>query len=88
LSNSYRCNNVGTQFAKAKLDETEISALLLLLMTRHSYNESVKSQTRTYLQWLRNQTLKSLAIYLKETSQNVDERMGEIIFLMTDFQVD
>jgi hypothetical protein len=81
-------NNIGITIFKAQLDEVEFSALMLLLMTRPACLEIVESQTsKQYLKWLRNQTLKSLAIYLNEIGQNVDERMGQLIFLTSDFQV-
>ncbi|KAI6218847.1 hypothetical protein M3Y99_01687900 [Aphelenchoides fujianensis] len=78
--------NVGLAVAKADLDDVEMAALHLLLMTRPACSEVVKPATKEYLQWLRNQTLSSLAAYLEAGAKNVDERMGQIIFLITDFQ--
>lgn len=64
-----------------------MSALLLLLMTRPACLEVAKSErSREALKQLRNRALDSLAAYLKSTGKNVDERMGQIIFLISDFQ--
>jgi nucleotidyltransferase/DNA polymerase involved in DNA repair len=64
-----------------------MSALLLLLMTRPACLEVAKSErSRQALKELRNRTLDSLANHLKASGKNVDERMGQIIFLISDFQ--
>ncbi|KAI6204412.1 hypothetical protein M3Y94_00671600 [Aphelenchoides besseyi] len=68
--------------AAARLDETEMAALFLLLMTRQACAEIVSEKTANFLQKLRDQTLHLLGAYLK----NDPERMGQIIFLITDFQ--
>jgi hypothetical protein len=81
-------NSVGVALAKAQLDEMEMSALLLLLMTRPACMEIVTNESsRNYLKCLRNQVLDNLANHLKANGRNVDERMGQIIFLISDFQV-
>ncbi|CAD5205481.1 unnamed protein product [Bursaphelenchus okinawaensis] len=77
---------VAKSMAKINLDDTELSALVLLLMTRSSCLENVKENTRKYLKFLRDGTLKSLANYEKSHGRDEDERMAQIIFLMTDFQ--
>jgi hypothetical protein len=81
-------NSVGRSLAKAQLDETEMSALLLFLYTRPACMEIVHDEkSKQYLRWLRNQTLVSLAEHLRKGGRNVEERMGQIIFLTSDFQV-
>lgn len=81
-------NSVAVSMFNARLDELEISALMLLLITRSACLEIVNNQkSKEYLEWLRNQTLTSLASHIKKTGQNVEERMGQIIFLTSDFQV-
>jgi hypothetical protein len=47
-----------------------------------------KRKTRQFLHTLRDQVLASLAVHIGATGRmNVDERMAQIIFLITDLQV-
>lgn len=86
---NFRCSTVGNQLAKACLDDVELSALLLLLMTRPSCQElAQKRKTQQFLRTLRDQVLNALALYIEESGRSdIDERMAQIIFLITDFQV-
>lgn len=80
-------NSVGAQLAKSQLDNKEMAALFLLLITRPACREIAKSdRTRRVITELRNRTLAALAAHLNTFGKNVDERMGQIIFLISDFQ--
>ncbi|KAI6171523.1 Retinoid X receptor [Aphelenchoides bicaudatus] len=82
------CSTIAVQLDNIKLDEMECSAFLLLLMTRPACFEIVgKQKTHNFLHRLRNNVLRSLAMHIKCSGcQNVEERLAQIIFLLTDFQ--
>jgi predicted transcriptional regulator len=72
---------------RAKLDEAEMSALLMLMFTNPSSLLVLSDHTRELLREWKNDTLNGIADHIERTGRNVDERMGEIIFLLTEFQV-
>ena len=78
---------VTTAFNRAKLDEAETSALLLLLFTSPSSLLVLSDHTREFLRNLKNETLRGIADHIERTGRNVDERIAEIIGLFNEFQV-
>lgn len=73
--------------ARARLDEAETSALLMLLFTSPSSLLVLSDSTRDLLRGWKNATLEGVAEHIERTGRNVDERMAEIIFLLSSFQV-
>lgn len=83
-------NLVGTlckAMYRAKLDEAETCALLMLLFTNPSSLLVLTDHTREMLKEWKNQTFEGIADHIERTGRNVDERMAEIVFLLTEFQV-
>jgi hypothetical protein len=79
--------NVCHAMNRVKLDEVETSALLLLLFTNPSCLLVMSDQTRQLLKEWRDSALDGIAEHIERTGRNVDERMGEIIFLQYSFGV-
>jgi predicted transcriptional regulator len=74
-------------FDRIKMDEAENSAFMMLLFTNPSSLSVLSDQTRTLLREWKNKTLAGIAQHIERTGRDVHERMGEIIFLLTEFQV-
>lgn len=84
---NYLFHTVCQAMNRAKLDEAESVALLVLLFTNPTSQVTISDETRNILKGWKDQTLKGIGDHIDRTGRNVDERMGEIIFLMTEFQV-
>ncbi|KAI1720175.1 zinc finger, c4 type (two domains) domain-containing protein [Ditylenchus destructor] len=79
-------SNLCPEIAKASLSEEEISAFVLLIFTRQEVLGMVSESTADALLDLRQKMLSNLADHLKSNNNDVAERMGQIIFLISNFQ--
>lgn len=79
-------SSVCASMHRAKLDEPETAALLLLLFTTPSFDVHLSQHGLGMLRRWKDETLKGIAEHIERTGRNVEERMAEIIFLMTEFQ--
>ncbi|KAI1730675.1 zinc finger, c4 type (two domains) domain-containing protein [Ditylenchus destructor] len=79
-------SNLFPEIAKASLSEEEISALLLLVFTRHEVIGTVSESAAKALSDLRQKSLSNLAQHINSSGRDVGERMGQIIFLISSFQ--
>ncbi|KAI1711077.1 zinc finger, c4 type (two domains) domain-containing protein [Ditylenchus destructor] len=79
-------SNLFPEIAKASLSEEEVSALLLLVFTRHEVIGTVSESAAKALSDLRQKSLSNLAQHINSSGRDVGERMGQIIFLISSFQ--
>jgi predicted transcriptional regulator len=80
-------STVCRDMARAKLDEAEMSALLLLLFTSPSSLLVLNDSTRALLREWKNATLEGVAEHIERTGRNIDERLATIVSLLSSFQV-
>lgn len=80
-------NSVCKSFDRSKLDEAENSAFLMLLFTNPSSLSVISDQTKELLRKWKHDTLNGIAQHIERTGRDVHDRLGEIIFLITEFQV-
>ncbi|KAI6181322.1 Nuclear receptor domain-containing protein [Aphelenchoides besseyi] len=77
---------VTVALGRAKLDDTELSALLMLMFCSPSAISVISDHSRKLLREWREETLRGIGEHIERTGRNVDERMAEIIFLLGEFQ--